>query len=184
MRASRVHPLLGALGLVALSLGAVVAPASAAPPTERTIEDPVEPGKAFDVVSVTITSAPAEGRKAKIVIRPDRPVEVGDAVDLWADTDDDRVPDLFITGPSFSEYAVYRTHSWTDHGRNISDRGCASLTMAGRRSVVKVDPGCLAPSARFAVSVRSYVMDAPARSDDYVPGKHRLSKKVLSYLPQ
>lgn len=182
MRLPRVLPLL-VLAFTALPLVAVAAPATAVPPTERTIEDPVEPGKAFDVVSMRIAAAPAEGRKARVVIRHDRPVDVGDAIDLWVDTDGDRVPDLFVTGPSYSEYAVYRTHSWTAHGRNISDQGCASLKMVAARSVVKVDPSCLAPSTRFAVSVRSYVLDEPARTDDYVPGKHRLSQRVLSYLP-
>lgn len=158
-------------------------PASAAPPTERTIQDRVEPGKAWDIVSVTMKAAPAEGRKAQVVIQHSRRVQVRDAIDFWADTDDDRVPDLFVTGPSFSEYAVYKTHSWTDHGRNITDRGCASLRMIGKKSIVRFDPSCLAPSKRFAVSVRSYVDGRPARTDDYVPGKYRLSKKVLSYLP-
>lgn len=181
MRLPRVLPLL-VLTLATLPLVAVAAPASAVPPTERTIEDPVEPGKAFDVVSVRISAARTESRKARIVIRHDRPVDVGDAIDLWVDTDDDRVPDLFVTGPAYSEYAVYRTHSWTAHGRNISDQGCASLKMVQARSVVKVDPSCLAPSTRFAVSVRSYVLDAPARTDDYVPGRHRLSQRVLSFL--
>jgi hypothetical protein len=179
MRAPRVVPLLAALALAA----SLVPPASAAPPTERTITDPREPGRAYDVLSVTMTSATAPGRKAKVVIRHARPVAVRDAIDFWVDTDDDRVPDLFITGPSFSEYAVYRASSWAHHGRNITDRQCASLRMAERRSVVRFDPSCLAPSVRFAVSVRSYRMDAPARTDDFVPRKHRLSKKVLSYLP-
>lgn len=179
MRAARVVPFLAALAVVAT----FAPPAVAAPPTERTITDPREPGKAFDVVSVTMTSAAAPGRKAKVVIRHPRPIEVRDSIDFWVDTDGDRAPDLFVTGPSFSEYAVYKTSSWTRHGRNITDQQCASLRMGQRRSVVRFDPSCLEPSARFAISVRSYQMDAPARTDDYVPGKHRLSKKVLSYLP-
>ena len=182
MRLPRVLPLL-VLALATLPLAGVAAPASAVPPTERTIEDPVEPGKAFDVVSVRISAARTESRKARVVIRHDRPVDVGDAIDLWVDTDDDRVPDLFVTGPSYSEYAVYRTHSWTTHGRNITDEGCASLKMIAARSVVKVDPSCLAPSTRFAVSVRSHVQDRPARTDDYVPRPQHWTKKVLSILP-
>ena len=35
----------------------------------------------------------------------------------------------------------------------------------------------------FAVTVRSFVQGSPARSDDNVPGRDRLSKKVRSYLP-
>lgn len=180
MRAARLVPVLAALALVAT----FAPPAVAAPPIERTITDPREPGKAYDVVSVTMTSALAPGRKAKVVIRHARPVDAGDAIDFWVDTDDDRVPDLFVTGPSFSEYAVYKTSSWTRHGRDITDQLCASLRMSQRRSVVRFDPSCLEPSVRFAVSVRSYRMDEPARTDDYVPGKYRLSKKVLSYLSE
>lgn len=180
MRTTRVASCFAALALVS----AVVPPAAATPPTTLTIEDPVEPGKAFDVVSVTVTSAPAEGRKATIAVRHDRRVKVGDAIDAWVDTDADWVPDLFITGPSFSEYAVYETDSWTSHGDEITDQGCASLKMDRRRSVLRVDPSCLAPSKRFSVSVRSYVMHKPARTDDYVPAKHRFSKRVLSYLPE
>lgn len=179
MRVPRVLPVV-LLGLLPL---APAAASAAAPPAERTIQDPADPDAAFDVVSVTLAAAAAEGRKAKIVVRHDRAVAVGDAIDVWVDTDDDRVPDLFITGASFSEYAVYRARSWTSHGRNISDTGCASLKMAARRSVVRVDPSCLAASTRLAASVRSYVLDQPARSDDYVPGKHRLSQRVLSYVP-
>jgi hypothetical protein len=179
MRSARVAPVLAVLALVA----GLAPPAAAALPTERTLTDPVEPGKAFDVVSVTITSAAEPGRKAKVVIEHTRAVRVRDAIDFWIDTDDDRVPDLFLTGPSFSEYAVYKTRSWDHHGREITDRGCASLRMRGSKSVVKVDPSCLAPSERFAVSVRSYQMHAAARTDDYVPHQHKLSKKVLSYLP-
>jgi PDZ domain-containing secreted protein len=162
----------------------VVPPAVAAPPTTLTIEDPVEPGKAFDVVSVTLASAPAQGRKATITIEHDRRVQVGDMIDAWVDTDADWVPDLFITGASYSEYSVYKTQSWTSHGSEITDQGCATLRMARRLSVVRVDPSCLAPSTRFSVSVRSYAMERPARTDDYVPGKHRFSKRVLSYLPE
>ena len=183
MRAPRVACLLAALAAVSL-IATPVSSSAAAPPAERTIEDAVEPGKAFDVVSVTITAAPAEGRKATIAIQHDRRVDVGDAIDVWVDTDADWEPDLFITGASFSEYAVYRARSWTTHGGEITDQGCASLKMDRRRSVVRVDPSCLAPSTRFSVSVRSYVLDERARTDDYVPGKHRFSPRVLSYLPQ
>ena len=179
MRAPRVVPLLAALVIVVTT----TASAPAVPPAERTLEDPVEPGKAFDIVSVRIAAAPAPGRKATIAVQHDRRVDVGDAIDVWVDTDADWVPDLFVTGASFSEYAVYRARSWTSHGREITDQGCASLKMDRRRSVVRVDPSCLAPSTRFSVSVRSYGLDEPARTDDYVPGKHRFSPRVLSYLP-
>ena len=172
--------------LTAATLAAVVGfgvlPASAAPPVERTVEDRAEPGKAYDVLSVTMTAAPA-GRKAKVVVKYARPVAVGDALDMWFDTNDDRQPDIYLTGYSFSEYTVYKARGWDGHGRDISDRGCVSLKMTGRRSVVRFDPSCLAPSSRFSVSVRSFVQSEPDRTVDHVPGAERLTKKVLSYQP-
>lgn len=167
--------------LVALAVLAVAAPALAAPPTERTITDAVEPGKAYDVVSITLKAAPAAGRKAQVTVVHARRVAVGDGIDFWVDTDDDRQPDLYVTGYAFSEYAVYKAHGWDGHGRDISDRGCARLTMTGLKSIIRFDPSCLAPSTRFAVSVRSFVQDRPARTADHVPGTDRLTKRVRSY---
>ncbi len=168
---------------VATSLtAALVAPAAAVPPTERSITDPVEPGRAYDIVSVTLQAAPAPDRKAQVTVVHDRRVQVGDNVDVWIDTDDDRVPDLFITGLSYSEYAVYKARGWESHHRDITDLGCATMRMQWKRTVIRFDPGCLAPSKRFSVSVRSYIEEQPSRTDDYVPGRHRLTKKVLSYV--
>jgi hypothetical protein len=167
--------------LAAVALIAVAAPASAAPPTERTITDPVQPGKAYDIVSVTMQAAPAAGRKAQVTVTHGRRVDVGDVVDVWVDTDNDRVPDLFITGLSFSEYGVYKARDWDRHHQDITDRGCASVKMTGRKSVIRFDPSCLGASDRFAVSIRSYGQDRPARTDDYVPRPERWTKKVLSY---
>ncbi|GAA1139931.1 hypothetical protein [Nocardioides aquiterrae] len=167
--------------LVALLLVALAAPASATPPTERTISDPAEAGKAYDIVSVTMKAAPAAGRKAQVTVVHSRRVDVGDGIDVWVDTDDDRVPDLFITGLSFSEYGVYKARDWDRHHQDITDRGCASVKMTGARSVIRFDPSCLGASERFAVSVRSHGQDRPARTDDYVPRPERWTKKVLSY---
>ena len=169
------------LPLAALVLLAVAAPARAVPPTERTITDPVEPGKAYDIVSVTMRAAPAAGRKAQVTVVHSRRVDVGDVVDVWVDTDDDRVPDLFITGLSFSEYGVYRARDWDRHHRDITDRGCASVRMIGKKSIIRFDPSCLGASERFGVSVRSYGQDRPARTDDYVPRPEHWTKRVLSY---
>jgi len=176
MRKLVVVPVL-AVALVA-SFGA---PSVAAPPTERTVPDRVEPHKAYDVVSVLLKAAPSAGAKARVVVQHARRVEIGDGVDLWVDTDDDRVPDLFITGVSFSEYAVYRARDWDRHHQDISDRGCATMRMLGSKTVFRFDPSCLAPSERFSVSVRSFVQGRPAATDDYVPGPQRLTRKVLSY---
>ncbi len=112
-----------------------------------------------------------------------RRVAVGDGIDVWFDTNDDRLPDIYLTGYAFSEYAAYKARGWDGHGRDISDRGCVALKMTGRRSVIRFDPSCLAPSARFSVSVRSFVQGEPGSSVDYVPGPERLTKKVRSYLP-
>ncbi|WP_395658470.1 hypothetical protein [Nocardioides sp.] len=170
------------LGLpVALVVLALAAPALATPPVELTITDPTEGRRAYDIVSVTLQAAPAAGRKAQVTVVHGRRVQVSDAVDLWVDTDDDRVPDLFVTGVSFSEYAVYRARGWDRHHQDITDRGCASMAMRGRKTVIRFDPSCLGSSERFSVSVRSYVLHRPARADDYVPRPERLTRKVLSY---
>lgn len=168
--------------VLAGALGLAVVPAFAAPPTSRVVEDPADPGAAYDVLSVALSSAPA-GRKAKVVVKYARRVAVGDGIDVWIDTDDDRQPDLYVTGYAFSEYAAYKARGWDGHGRDISDRGCVSLKMVDRRSVLRFDPSCLAPSARFSVSVRSFVNEEPEASVDYVPRRERLTKKVLSYAP-
>ncbi|HEU5038910.1 MAG TPA: hypothetical protein VFT70_18025 [Nocardioides sp.] len=167
--------------LVALVVLALAAPAVAAPPTVRTITDPTEPGKAYDIVSVTLEAAPAAGRKARVTVVHGRRVDVGDGIDVWVDTDDDRVPDLFITGLSFSEYGVYKARDWDRHHPDITDRGCATVKMTGRKSIIRFDPGCLGASERFAVSVRSHGQNRAARTDDYVPRPHRWTKRVLSY---
>ena len=168
---------------LAALLAAAATPAIAAPTTVRTIDDAAEPGKAYDILTVTMTSAIEEGRKAKVVVGHDRHVRPDDGIDLWIDTNDDRVPDLYITGYAFSEYAVYKARGWDGHGRDISDRGCATLRMTATRSVMRFDPSCLEPSKRFAVSVRSFALDRPVGSADHVPGRERLSKRVRSYVP-
>ena len=166
---------------VVAALVATAAPALAAPPTQRTVHDAVEAGKAYDIVRLTLTSAPGEGRKAQVVVDHHRRVRVGDGIDVWVDTDGDRQPDLYITGYAFSEYAVFKANGWTGHGRDISGRGCVTLRMRDTRSIVRVDPSCLHPSTAFAVSVRSFVQDRPARTADSVPGSRRLTRKVLSF---
>ena len=169
------------LPVLALVLLAAAAPAAAAVPAERTVTDAVEPRKAYDVVSMTLTAAPAEGEKAVVVVQHRRRVAVGDGIDAWFDTDGDRVPDIYLTGYAFSEYVVYKARGFDGHGRDISDRGCAKLRMTGKRSIVRLDPSCLAPSETFSVSVRSFVHDRPERTADKVPGPNRLTRKVLSY---
>lgn len=175
---------LGILLAVVICLTAApstVMPAFAAAPTERTVPDAVDPGAAYDIRSVTLKAS--DGRSARVVVHYGRRVASGDSIDVWFDTDDDRVPDIYLTGFGFSEYAVYKARGWRGHGRDISDLGCAGLKMTGRRSVIRFDPSCLAPSARFSVSVRSAVHQEPASTDDYAPARRQLTRPVRSYLP-
>lgn len=167
--------------LLALPIALTLAPAYAAVPTERTVTDPAENGVAWDIGRVTLRAS--NGEFAKVVVRHRRAVDVGDGIDLWFDTDGDQVPDIYLTGLGFSEYTVYKARGWRGHGRDISDRGCATLKMVGRRSVVRLDPGCLAPSKRYAVSVRSSVHGEPDSTVDFVPAERRLTRPVKSYLP-
>lgn len=169
------------LPALAIALLAAAAPAAAAVPAERTITDAVEPGKAYDVVAMTLTAAPAEGEDARLVVTHDRRVDSGDGIDVWFDTDGDREPDIYLTGSAFSEYVVYKARGFDGHGRNLSDLGCATLRMTGKKSIIRFDPSCLAPSETFSVSVRSFVHNQPERTADKVPGPARLTKKVVSY---
>ncbi|GAB3199866.1 hypothetical protein GCM10027062_17710 [Nocardioides hungaricus] len=169
------------LPVLALGLLAPAAPAAAALPTERTIADRVEPRKAYDIVSTTLTAAPAAGKKAKVAVTHDRRVRSGDGVAFWFDTDGDRLPDIYLTGYAFSEYRVYKARGWDGRGREIGDRGCASLRMIGKKSIARLDPSCLAPSTTFSVSVRSFVQGEPERTVDRVPGVDRLTRRVRSY---
>lgn len=168
------------LTVIALAVVATASPAAAAIPDERTVTDRVEPGKAYDIVSMTLTAAPAEGERATLRVDYDRRVDTGDTITVWIDTDADRLPDLFITGVSFSEYAVYKARGWDGHGRDITDLNCVRLRMIAKRSVIRFDPSCLAPSETFAVAVRSHVQGEPERTADTVPGVERLTKRVRS----
>lgn len=170
--------LLPALALALLA--APLAPAAAAVPDERTVTDRAEPRKAYDVTSVTLTAAPAEGRRAKVVVEHGRRVDTGDGIDVWFDTDGDREPDIYLSGYAFSEYVVYKARGWDDHGRDIGNRGCVSLRMTGTKSIVRFEPDCLAPSETFAVSVKSFVQGRPERTADRVPGPERFTKRVRS----
>ena len=172
--------ILPALAL-ALTASAALASPAAAVPAQRTVTDAAEARKAYDVLSVTMRAAPAEDKRAKVVVRHARRVDSGDGIDVWFDTDGDSQPDIYLTGAAFSEFAVYKARGFEDHGREISGRGCVRLRMTARRSVVAFDPSCLAPSETFSVAVRSFVHGRPDRTADHVPGPQRLTKRVLSY---
>lgn len=174
-----LRPLVAVTATVALL--ALAGPATAAPPTERTLTDAVDTGASYDVLSVTLRAAKAPGKKAKVVIRHDRRATSGDGLDLWFDLDGDRAPDVYLTGLAYSEYVVYRTRSFEGHGRDLSDRGCFALKIEQRKSVVKLDPDCLGDSATYAVAVRSFRQGEPPAGADWSPGRERLSPKVRSY---
>lgn len=181
---SRQMSHLRTLSAAAFAAALVTASATAAhaTPTKRVIEDPVQPGKAYDIVKVVLTSQPTEDSMAKVVVRHGREVEFGDSIDLWFNIDSDPMPDIHLVGDSFSEYTVFKTVSFDseDDGKDISNRGCMSLKMSGIRSVVKLDPDCLKAGPKFAVSVKSSRSDKPAGRADYVPASERFTKKVLS----
>lgn len=167
---------------VAAALIAGLAPAAHAAQTKRVVEDPVEPGKAYDLVKVVLSSQQTETTFAKVVVKHGREVEVGDSIGFWFNIDADAQPDIHLVGDSFSEYTVFQTTSFDsdDDGKDISKRGCMDLKMDGFKSIVRFDPTCLKAGAKFAVSVRSSRSDKPASKADYVPAARKFTKKVLS----
>src|SRR5688500_2776261 len=94
--------------------------------TKRVILDPVEPGKAYDIVKVVLKSQKTETTTAKVVVKHGREVAVGDAIDIWFNIDADALPDIHLVGDSFSEYNVFETESFNtdEDGKNITKRGC------------------------------------------------------------
>jgi hypothetical protein len=163
-----------------LVLLATAHPAQALPPTTRTLKDAVEPGKAFDVVGVTMRSAPTSNRPAVVKITHGRTVTAGDVVEVWFDLDDDLVPDLHLTGYAESEYVVKQAKSFTQDGKDITEQDCVRLSMGGRESKVKLFPECVDSPLSYAVAVKSSVGGRPEATDDWAPGTERFSKRVLA----
>ena len=159
---------------------ALATPAQALPPTSRTVDDPVEPGRAYDIVAVTLRAAPRADRPAVIKVTHGREVAFGDALDVWFDLDGDKVPDLHLSGSAFSEYVVRKAKSFTQDGRDVSERDCVRLSMAGTTSKVRLFPACVDAPRAYAVSVRSSTDGEPERTDDWTPGPQRFTKKVLA----
>jgi len=166
-------------GAVLLAL-VVPAPAQALPPTSRTVKDAVEPGKAYDITAVTMRSAPRTNRPAVVIVEHARAVKVGDDIDVWFDLDGDRTPDLHVSGSAFSEFTVHKSSSFTKDGKDISDKDCARLAMAGQVSKVRLFPACVGSPLSFAVAVRSSRQGSPKSSDDWAPAFHKFTKKVLA----
>jgi len=176
---SRVIVKSAVVAVASLALVAGSGPAFAAQ-TKRVIDDPVEPGNAYDIVKVVMKSQKTKTGKAKVTVTHGRQVQVGDSIDVWFNLDKDAQPEIHLTGDSFSEYAVFQTTSFTEDGKDISNRGCMSLQMVRAKSKVKFDPKCLKAGPTFAVSVKSSRSDQPADTADYVPAPEKFTKRVLS----
>ena len=154
--------------------------AATAAPTKRVVEDPVEPGNAYDIVKVVLKSQKTKTTKAKVVVKHGRDVAVGDSIDIWFNLDSDPQPDIHLVGDSFSEYTVFRAKSFDDDGKDISRRGCMDLKMTGPKSIVRFDPKCLKAGPKFAVSVKTSRTDKPAGTEDYVPAQAKFTRKAQS----
>lgn len=165
-----------AAALVALT----TAPAQALPPTSRTLQDPVDRAAAYDIVGVSMRSAPTSKRPAVVKVSHGRRVAGGDVIDVWFDLDGDKKPDVHVAGYAFSEFVVRRAKSFRADGKDISDLDCVRLSMAGTTSKLRLFPACLGDPVGFAVAVKSSVSGAPARSVDWAPGTERFSKLVLA----
>jgi hypothetical protein len=167
---------------VAAALIVGLAPSANAAQTKRVYLDPVEPGKAYDIVKVVLKSQKTATTKAKVVAKHGREVTTGDSIDFWFNIDADAQPDIHLVGDSFSEYTVFQTTSFNpdDDGKDISRRGCMDLKMDGFKSIVRFDPKCLKAGPKYAVSVKSSRSDKPAKKADYVPAAGKFTKKVLS----
>lgn len=174
------RPLVGAAAAAVVLAALATPPAQALPPTSRTVQDPVEPAKAYDIVEVTARSAPKSGRPAVVKVTHGRTVAFGDAIDVWFDLDGDREPDLHLSGSAFSEYTVRIAKSFTKDGKDISERDCVRLAMAGTTSKVRLFPECVGSPRAYAVSVKSSSDGEPEQTEDWAPRTETFTKKVLA----
>jgi hypothetical protein len=177
----RQYTAAAAAGAVLVTLLAT-APAEALPPTTRVVKDAIEPDKAYDITQVTLRSAPKTTRPAVVLVKHARKVAVGDSLDVWFDFDGDRVPDLHLSGDSFSEFTVYKAKSFTKDGKNVSHKDIARLSMAGSTSKIRLFPariGKVAPIS-FAVAVKSSAQGMPDSTDDWAPATEKFTRKVLA----
>jgi hypothetical protein len=165
--------------VAALALVLTASPAYAAK-TKRVIDDPVEPGKAYDIVKVVLKSQKTKDGSAKVTVTHGREVKVGDSVDIWLNIDADADPDIHVAADSFSEYRVFQTTSFLEDGKEITNRGCAALKMTGKKSKLTFDPKCLKAGATFRASVKSSRSDMAAETNDFAPAAGKFTKEVVS----
>jgi hypothetical protein len=172
----------GAVLLTLLASLLASGPAEALPPTTRTIKDATEADKAYDIILVTMRSAPNSTRPAVVLVKHARKVKPGDAIDVWFDFNGDKVPDLHLSGDAFSEYTVHKTQSFTKDGKNVSNKDIARLSMAGSWSRIRLFParvGQVAPIS-YAVAVKSSTQGMPDSTDDWAPATKKFTRKVLA----
>ena len=135
--------ILSAFVVVAAMVAAMAPSATAMAPTKRVVDDPVNPNSAYDIVQVVLRSAPEAGKPAVVVVKHGRNETVGDSVDMWFNLDDDRQPDVHIVGDAGSEYRVFKTDSFIEDGKEISNRGCYSMSIRLNKTKVKFYPDCM-----------------------------------------
>ena len=167
--------------VVAAAMVAATAPsATALAPTKRVVNDPVNANAAYDIVQVVLRSAPEEGKRAVVVVKHGRNETVGDSIDVWFNLDDDAQPDVHVVGDAGSEYRAFRTDSFTEDGKDITNKNCFAMSIRLDKTKVKFDPDCLGKSEKYGVAVRSSRFDKPESANDWVRAPGKFTKKVQS----
>jgi hypothetical protein len=172
----------------AVGLALVPVAATAAPATDKTWNDrPETVTPAADIVSVRRVAAPPDGRWMRVIVRLADRIEAGDSLEVHFDTDNDREPDVWITGLASSEYEVYDTDRWRDTSDPIGALDCARMRFAlgERRGVVRFDPTCVEddPVKAVRVNVRTSFLDKPHRRD-FAPARREWLSRTAAHAAQ